>query len=92
MQTVAVQSGLDNLGELLSNQGYQVVPLEKGQNFVDAIVYSCFGCELEGLSDLSSFEKPGSALDYINVFGMAPEEAVDLVDFRLGKRESFSLE
>lgn len=87
MQIVALEEGLDNLGELLRGQGYQVVSLEECQNYVDAIVYGCYSCELEGppsFETLASAQQTSFSVDYINVKGMDPEEALDLIKYRLG--------
>lgn len=84
---IAVQRGLEQVSNMLSHQGYQVVPLEEVMGPVDAIIYSGVTCEWEGIPATTNLAGPDEVYKnelLINTVGMSPTQVLDLIHSRLG--------
>jgi hypothetical protein len=66
--TVAVEDGLDNIREMLEDEGYRVVELDEQSKNVDAIVLTGMDEDLMGIADM---ETEGFVVD---ASGRQPEE------------------
>jgi hypothetical protein len=97
-RVVAVQSRMDDVARVLKKRGYQVVDMleasKPGLN-VDAFLYTSYHGDI--VSSFDSFtqtdnvtlDNKASPLDsptrtMVNVYGMSPEQAVDIMEERLG--------
>jgi hypothetical protein len=66
--TVAVEDGLDNIREMLEDEGYRVVELDEQSKKADAIVLTGMDEDLMGIADM---ETEGFVVD---ASGRQPEE------------------
>lgn len=66
--TVAVEDGLDNIKEMLEDEGYRVVDLDEQAKSVDAVVLTGMDEDLMGIADIDT---EGYVID---ASGRQPEE------------------
>lgn len=86
MPTLALQPGLEQVGNLLTEAGYQIISLENCRAPVDGIIYSGATCgwKIDQVTKQEEWDQLKGPVALINIYEMNPDQAVDLIQYKLG--------
>lgn len=88
---VAVQSGLNEISDSLSAQGYDVIGMEENSGPVDVIVYSGVSNDLTGFDTVDYYgdgmtmgvNNPSGVM-LVNAHSHSPQQVISVINHRFG--------